>query len=78
MANPIKKRASQWEVKAKQQLAIWKQHLPIAKAVVQSEIIVQRATWRGLAIDDLRSHNFREFLESPIYAVVHQEAEAEI
>jgi len=75
MASPIKKRAPQWEVKAKQQLAIWKQHLPVVKAIEQSEIIVTR---RGLAIDDLRSHNFRELLESHIYAVVCQEAEVEI
>ena len=70
MASLLKKRAPQWGVKAKQQLAIWKQHLLIAKAIVQSEIIVQCVTPRGLAIDDLRSHNFRELLEFPIYAVV--------
>ena len=78
MASLLKKRAPQWGVKAKQQLAIWKQHLLIAKAIVQSEIIVQCVTPRGLAIDDLRSHNFRELLEFPIYAVVCQETEAEI
>jgi len=40
MASLLKKRAPQWGVKAKQQLAIWKQHLPVVKAIEQSEIIV--------------------------------------
>jgi len=44
---------------------------------MQSEIM-RCVTWRGVAIDDLRYHNFRELLESPIYAVACQEAEAEI
>ena len=34
----------QWEVKAKKELAMWKQHLPIAKAIAQSEIVVLCAT----------------------------------
>ena len=41
MASPIKRRAPQWEVKAKQQLAIWKQHLSIVMAIMQSEIDVR-------------------------------------
>ena len=41
MESPIKRRAPRWEMKAKQQLAIWKQHLLIAKAIMQLEIIVQ-------------------------------------
>ena len=78
MQGPVRWYIHDREVKAKEQLAIWKQHLPIVKAIVQSEIIVRCVIRRGLAIDDLRSHNFRELLESPIYAVVRQEAEAEI
>jgi len=48
MASPIKKRAPQWEVKVKQQLAIWKQHLPIAKAIVQSETLCDMRHEEGL------------------------------
>ena len=78
MASPIKRRVPQWEVKAKKELAMWKQHLPIAKAIAQSEIIVRCATRRGLAIDALKEHRFSNLEESPVYAAVLQEAEAEI
>jgi hypothetical protein len=81
MASPRKRTASiapQWEVKAKGDLAIWRQHPPIAKAIAQSEIIVRCATQRGLAINKVKSHNFAELLESPAYRGVRQEAEAQM
>ena len=81
MASPRKRRttvAPQWEVKAKRDLAIWKQHLPIAKAIAQSDVIVRCATQKGLAINHLKDHNFSQLLESPVYGDVRREAEAEV
>ena len=71
--------APEWEVKAKRELAIWRQHQKIARAIAQADIIVQCATKRGLAVDQLKHHDFaKAALESPTYSIVRQEAEAQM
>ena len=49
--------APEWEVKAKRELAIWRQHQKIARAIAQADI-VQCATKRWLAVEQLKHHDF--------------------
>ena len=70
MASVLKLRAGgvpQWEVKAKRDLAIWRQHLPIARAIAHSNILVRCAENNGIATVEIQQHQFEHLMESPIF-----------
>ena len=81
MASVLKLRAGgvlQWEVKAKRDMAIWRQHLPIARAIAHSNILVRCAENNGVATVQIQQHQFEHLMESPIFNSVRQEAEKEM
>jgi hypothetical protein len=68
----------EWEVEARRRLAMWRQQLSMAKALVQGEIVVEVAAQKGVKINcNVDGSGFRECMESSSFQDIQVEAAME-